>query len=131
MAWGFANWNLTFPVALLAITWFLRYVRGERAMLPRLLLASCFCAYGHVLAMLCLCLGMGVIQLSRLRELGPNWGARLSKLIATPLPVMPGVLWCVFVYRYQTTSSFSNWAESSLDGLDDPLWYKLRHVLDM
>lgn len=131
MAWGFANWNLTFPVALLGVTWFLRYVRGERAMLPRLLLASCFCAYGHVLAMLCLCLGMGVIQLSRLRELGPTWGARVSKLIATPLPVMPGILWCVFVYRYQTSSSFSNWAEASLDGLDDPLWYKLRHLLDM
>lgn len=131
MSWGFANWNLTFPVALLGVTWFLRYTRGERAMLPRLLLVSCFCAYGHVLAMLCLCLGMGVIQLSRLRALGPTWGARLRELIATPLPVMPGVLWSVFVYRYQTTSSFSNWAESSLEGLDDPLWYKLRHLLDM
>jgi hypothetical protein len=131
MAWGFANWNLTFPVALLGITWFLRYQRGERAMLPRLLLCSCFCAYGHVLAMLCLCFGLGVIQLSRLRDLGPTWGARLSKLIATPLPVMPGILWSVFVFRYQTTSSFSNWEESSFEGLDDPLWYKLRHLLSM
>jgi len=131
MSWGFANWNLTFPVALLGVTWFLRYSRGERGMLPRLLLCSCFCAYGHVLAMLCLCLGMGVVQLSRLRELGPTWVARLRELISTPLPVMPGVLWSVFVYRYQTTSSFSNWAESSLEGLDDPLWYKLRHLLDM
>lgn len=131
MSWGFANWNLTFPVALLGVTWFLRYSRGERGMLPRLLLASCFCAYGHVLAMLCLCLGMGVVQLSRLRELGPTWGARLARLISTPLPVMPGVLWCVFVYRYQTSSTFSNWAEASFDGLDDPLWYKLRHLLDM
>lgn len=131
MSWGFANWNLTFPVALLGIIWFLRYARGERAMLPRLLLCSCFCAYGHVLAMLCLCFGIGVIQLSRLHDLGPTWGARLGKLIGTPLPVMPGILWCVFVFRYQTTSSFSNWEESSLDGLDDPLWYKLRHLLDM
>jgi hypothetical protein len=131
MSWGFANWNLTFPVALTAITWFLRYSRGERAMLPRLLLASCFCAYGHVLAMLCLCVGMGVIQLSRLRELGPTWGARVMKLIGTPLPVMPGILWSVFVYRYQTRSSFSNWAEASYDGLDDPLWFKLRHLLSM
>lgn len=131
MSWGFANWNLTFPVALLGITWFLRYARGERAMLPRLLLCSCFCAYGHVLAMLCLCFGIGVIQLSRVRDLGPTWGARLGKLIASPLPVMPGILWCVFVFRYQTTSSFSNWEEASLDGLDDPLWYKLRHLLDM
>jgi hypothetical protein len=131
MAWGFANWNLTFPVALLGITWFMRYARGERAMLPRLLLASCFCAYGHVLAMLCMCVGMGVVQLSRLRELGPTWGARVMRLISTPLPVIPGVLWCVFVYRYQTTSKFSNWAEASYDGMDDPLWYKLKNVLEM
>jgi hypothetical protein len=131
MAWGFANWNLTFPLALLAITWWLRYQRGERAMLPRLLLASLACAYGHVLAMLCLCFGIGVAQLSRLRELGPNWSARLGRLSATPLPVMPGVLWCAFVYRYQTRASFSNWAEAPLDGLDDPLWFKLRHLLTM
>ena len=131
LAWGFANWNLTFPVALLGVTWFMRHVRGERGMLPRLLLCSGFCAYGHVLAMLCLCFGMGVVQLSRLRELGPTWGARLGRLVATPLPVMPGILWCVFVYRYQTTSSFSNWAEASFEGLDDPLWYKLRHLLTM
>lgn len=131
MAWGFANWNLTFPVALLGITWFLRHARGDRKMLPRLLICSCFCAYGHVLAMLCLCFGMGVIQLSRVRALGPTWGARLSRLLATPLPVMPGILWCVFVYRYQTTSSFSNWAEAQFEGMDDPLWFKLRHLLTM
>ncbi len=131
MAWGFANWNLTFPVALLGISWFMRYTRGDRSVLARLLAASCFCAYGHVLAMLCLCLGMGVVQLSRIRELGPTWGARFSRLLATPLPVMPGVLWCVFVYRYQTRSSFSNWAEAQFEGMDDPLWSKLRHVLDM
>lgn len=131
MAWGFANWNLTLPVAVIAVTWFMRYARGERAMLPRLLVASMFCAYGHVLAMLCLCAGMGVVQLSRVMELGPTWRSRLSRLIATPLPVMPGVLWCVFVYRYQTRSSFSNWTEAQFEGTDDPLWYKLRHVLDM
>jgi hypothetical protein len=131
MSWGFANWNLTFPVALLAITWFLRYQRGERAMLARLFAASLFCAYGHVLAMLCLCLGMGIVQLSRVGELGGNLRERAARLLATPLSVMPGILWCVFVYRYQTTSQFSNWAEASFDGLDDPLWYKLRHLLDM
>ncbi len=131
MAWGFANWNLTFPVAILALTWWLRHQRGERGMLPRLLVGSLFCAYGHVLAMLCLCFGIGVAQLSRLRELGPNWAARFGRLSATPLPVMPGVLWCAFVYRYQTRSSFSNWAEAPLDGLDDPLWFKLRHLLTM
>jgi hypothetical protein len=131
MAWGFANWNLTFPLAILAVTWWMRYARGERAMLGRLLVASVACAYGHVLAMLCLCFGIGVAQLSRSRELGPGWGARLGRLAATPLPVMPGVVWCAFVYRYQTRSSFSNWAEAPLDGLDDPLWFKLRYVLSM
>jgi hypothetical protein len=131
MAWGFANWNLTFPVAMLGITWFMRYSRGDRKALLPLLLASCFCAYGHVLAMLCLCAGMGVVQLSRLYDLGPTWSARLAKLVSTPLAVAPGVLWCVFVYRYQTKSSFSNWTEASYDGTDDPLWFKLRHLLDM
>lgn len=131
MAWGFANWNLTFPVALLGIAYFLRYARGDQRSLVKLLAVSAFCAYGHVLAMLCLCAGIGVVQLSRLRSLGPTWGSRALRLLATPLPVMPGVVWCVFVYRYQTRASFSNWAEASFDGLDDPLWFKLRHVLDM
>jgi hypothetical protein len=131
MAWGFANWNLTFPVALLGVGYFLRYARGERHTLVKLLAISVFCAYGHVLAMLCLCAGIGVVQLSRLRALGPTWGARWMRLLQSPLPVMPGVVWCVFVYRYQTRASFSNWAEASFEGLDDPLWFKLRHVFDM
>lgn len=131
MAWGFANWNLTFPVALLGIAYFIRYSRGERGALIKLLLVSMFCAYGHVLAMLCLCFGMGVVQLSRVRALGDTWPERVRALLATPFPVLPGVIWCVFVYRYQTRASFSNWAEASYDGLDDPLWYKLRHLLDM
>lgn len=131
MSWGFANWNLTFPVALLGIALYVRYLRGDRRMIPWLLAISVFCAYGHVLAMLCLCAGIGVVVLSRLRALGPTWGSRFGRLLATPLPVMPGVVWCVFVYRYQTSASFSNWAEASYDGLDDPLWFKLRHLLDM
>ena len=131
MSWGFANWNLTFPVALIGITWFLRYSRGEKGVLWRLLLCSCFCAYGHVLAMLCLCAGIGVVQLSRVRELGPTWRTRVARLLASPMPVAPGVLWCIFVYRHQTRASFSNWEESAFEGQDDPLWYKLRHLLDM
>jgi hypothetical protein len=131
MAWGFANWNLTFPVALLGIGYFIRYSRGEKHTLVKLLAISVFCAYGHVLAMLCLCAGIGVVQLSRVRALGPTWGARFMRLLQSPLPVMPGVVWCVFVYRYQTRSSFSNWAEASFEGLDDPLWFKIRHVFDM
>jgi len=131
MAWGFANWNLTYPIAILTFTWWLRYIKGEKKMLPRLLVASFFCAYGHVLAMLMLCFCLGVTQLSRLRELGARPNERLQALIATPLPIMPGIVWCLFVYRYQTSSSFSNWAESFIEGLDDPLWFKLRHVLTM
>ncbi len=131
MAWGFANWNLTFPVAVLGVTWFLRLQRGERAMWPRLLLVSCFCAYGHVLAMLCLCAGIAVAQLTRVRALGDSWRARLVALVASPLPVLPGVLWCLFVFRHQTRQSFTNWTEAQFDGLDDPLWFKLRHLLSM
>ncbi|MFO0659126.1 MAG: hypothetical protein U0165_04760 [Polyangiaceae bacterium] len=129
MAWGFANWNLTFPVALIAFTWWLRYARGDKAMLPRLLFASMFCAYGHVLGMLSLCVAIGIAQLSRVRELGDSWGTRITRLLATPLPVAPGVLWCVFVYRYQTRQSFSNWEEAYLNGTDDPVWQKLWGVL--
>ena len=129
MAWGFANWNLTWPVAILGVVWFVRYSRGERAMLWRLLACSCFCAYGHVLAMLCLCAGMGVVAIERAVAGRGPLRTRLGALIATPLPVAPGILWCIYVYRYQTHSSFSNWSESQFDGTDDPLWYKLRQLV--
>jgi hypothetical protein len=131
MSWGFANWNISIPIAILGIVWYMRYSRGERHILWRLLLISAICSYTHVLGMLSMCLGVGVVRLSRLRELGDTWGARLRQLTATPLPFMPGIFWCFFVYRYQTRSSFSNWEESSYNGLDDPLWYKLRHLLEM
>lgn len=131
MSWGFANWNLTFPVAMLVFTWWLRYTRGEKQMLWWVMAGSCYCAYGHIFAMGCLCFAIGVAQLSRVHELGETWGARFVKLIGTPLPVSPGLLWSAFVYRYQTTSSFSNWEESNMNGTDDPLWAKLRYLLEM
>lgn len=131
MAWGFANWNLTFPVAVIGITWFLRLSRGEKKMWPRLLFLSCFCAYGHVLAMLCLCAGIAVAQLTSIKSLGETWRSRLLALSMSPLPVLPGVLWCGFVYWHQTHQTFTNWTEAQFDGLDDPLWFKLRHLLSM
>ncbi len=131
MAWGFANWNLTFPVAVLGVTWFLRWARGESKVLTRLLLLSVFCAYGHIFAMGCLCLGVAVVQLSRLSALSDTWGGRLVALVRSPLPFLPGLFWCAFAYWYQSRQSFSNWEEAGLNGLDDPLWWKLRHLLDM
>ena len=131
MAWGFANWNLTFPIAVLGICWFVRYARGERSMFFRILFAACFCAYGHVLAMLCLCFGVLVVLLSRVIALSSTWAGRVSRMAAMSLPLMPGVAWCVLVYRYQTTSSFTNWSDAYTNGEDDPLWYKLWHLLDM
>lgn len=131
MAWGFANWNLTFPVAVLGITWFLRWARGEAAVLPRLLLLSLFCGYGHIFATGCMCLGVAVIQLSRVPELGDSWRGRMVALAKSPLPFLPGLAWCAYAYWYQSKQSFSNWEEANLNGQDDPLWWKIRHILDM
>lgn len=124
LGWGFANYVISMPLAMLAVTWWIRWRRGERGMLVRLALASAVLAYTHVLATLMLCASIGIVALVLFRaEDDEPMRARLARLAASPLPVWPALVWCTFVFLRNRQSPHANW-EGWDDGKDDPLWYK-------
>ncbi len=127
VGWGFANYFVSVPIALLAFGWWLRWWRGEPGMLPRLAAVAFVLAYSHVLVTLCLCVCVGVAALASWSSLGATWGARLRGLLRAPWPLWPAFVWCITVFVHNRRSSHANW-EGWDDGLDDPLWYKLLHA---
>lgn len=125
--WGFANYFISVPLALLAFTWWLRWQEGEPRMLLRLWLSSFVLAYTHVFATLCLCAAIGVAGLVRFRRLGDSWTRRMLGVAKLPIAVVPAIVWCVAVFFRNRVSPHANWDESQ-DGLDVPLWHKLAHI---
>jgi hypothetical protein len=127
VGWGFANYVLSVPFVLLTYAVWLRAARGEPGLLWKVMLASFFLSYTHVLATLCLCVMIGVTGLFALPSSGGTLGARLLGLVKLPLAVWPAVVWSIIVFVRNRYSPHANW-EGWDDGLDDPLWYKLLHV---
>jgi hypothetical protein len=127
VGWGFANYFISVPLALLVLGWWIRANRGESRLYPRIAVASLIIAYTHVLVTIALCLSVAVFALSRFRSLGSSPFQRLGALVRLPLPFMGAIAWCVVVFFHNRYSSHANW-EGWDDGLDDPLWFKLLHV---
>jgi hypothetical protein len=128
VGWGFANYFISVPLAILTFTFWLRGMRGEKGMVWRVMLASALIAYMHVLATLCLCVILGVSGLVLWPELAPTLRRRVVRLVSIPLWVWPAIVWSVVVFFHNRASPHANW-EGWDDGIDDPLWYKLLHVL--
>lgn len=125
--WGFVNYTISVPLALLAFTWWLRYRQGEPKMLVRLWLASLALAYTHVFATLCLCAAIGIAGLVRFGESGRSFGGRMLALARLPWAVFPAIVWCGLVFVRNRVSPHANW-DAGDDGLDVPLWHKLLHL---
>jgi hypothetical protein len=128
VGWGFANYFMSVPFVFIVFAMWLRAQRGEKGVLWKVMLASLFLAYTHVLATLCLCVMIGVTGLASFESLGSNLRARLLGLLKLPLAVWPAVVWSVVVFVHNRYSPHAEW-EGWDDGLDDPLWYKLLHLL--
>jgi hypothetical protein len=127
VGWGFANYFISVPLAILTFTFWLRAQRGERRLLPWIMLASFVLAYTHVLATLCLCVMVGITGLFWFPTLGTSFQKRLIALIKLPLPLWPAIAWSLAVFVRNRYSPHANW-EGWDDGIDDPLWYKLLHL---
>jgi hypothetical protein len=127
VGWGFANYVLSVPFVLITFAIWLRAHRGEPGQMWKVMLASFFLSYTHVLATLCLCVMIGVTGLASFSSSHETRGRRLLALVKLPLAVWPAVLWSVVVFVRNRYSPHANW-EGWDDGLDDPLWYKLLHV---
>ena len=127
VGWGFANYVLSVPFVLITFAVWLRAHRGEPGQMWKVMLASFFLSYTHVLATLCLCVMIGVTGFASFASSSDTTRARLLALIKLPLAVWPAVLWSVVVFVRNRYSAHANW-EGWDDGIDDPLWYKLLHV---
>ena len=127
VGWGFANYFMSVPLVILAFAFWWRSQNGERWALAKVMVASLFLSYTHVLATLCLCVMIGIAGLARFHSFGDGWKRRLVGLAKLPLAVWPAILWCLVVFVHNRYSPHANW-EGWDDGLDDPLWYKLLHL---
>jgi hypothetical protein len=127
VGWGFANYVLSVPFVLITYAVWLRAHRGEPGQMWKVMLASFFLSYTHVLATLCLCVMIGVTGFASFASSREPPRARLLRLIELPLAVWPAVLWSVIVFVRNRYSPHANW-EGWDDGIDDPLWFKLLHV---
>jgi hypothetical protein len=127
VGWGFANYVLSVPFVLITFACWLRAHRGESGQMWKVMLASFFLSYTHVLATLCLCVMIGVTGLSSFASSSGRLSSRLTALVKLPLAVLPAVVWSIVVFVRNRYSPHANW-EGWDDGLDDPLWYKLLHV---
>jgi hypothetical protein len=120
VGWGFANYVLSVPFVLMTYAVWLRAARGEPGLLWKVMVASFFLSYTHVLATLCLCMMIGVTGLFALPSSGSTLGARLLALVKLPLAVWPAVVWSIIVFARNRYSPHANW-EGWDDGIDDPL----------
>jgi len=127
VGWGFANYVLSVPFVLMTFAAWLRAHRGEPGQMWKVMLASFFLSYTHVLATLCLCVMIGITGFASFASSSDPLRARFSALIKLPLAVWPAVVWSVIVFVRNRYSPHANW-EGWDDGIDDPLWYKLLHL---
>ena len=127
VGWGFANYVLSVPFVLITFAIWLRAHRGEPGQMWKVMLASFFLSYTHVLATLCLCVMIGVVGFASFASSSDAFRNRLLALIKLPFAVWPAVVWSIVVFVRNRYSPHANW-EGWDDGLDDPLWYKLLHV---
>jgi hypothetical protein len=127
VGWGFANYTLALPFVLIAFSFWLRAQRGESGQLWKVMLASAFLSYTHVLATLCLCVMIGVTGLAAFARSRQGIAERLVTLAKLPIAVWPAVCWSIVVFVRNRYSPHANW-EGWDDGIDDPLWYKLLHA---
>lgn len=127
VGWGFINYALFAPVGLLTLTWWLRWCDGERRLLGWVIGGACVVAYAHVLAMLCLCISVGVATLVRRlpREVGLR--AWLLLHLTRPWPLLPAAAYSVLVFLVHRRAPHIYW-EAHKDGTDVSAWTKLAEL---
>jgi hypothetical protein len=125
--WGFINYCLAAPLALLVFTWWLRWRDGEHRIWPRIVVGALLVTYAHVLATACLCVSVALAFFcSRWpREVG--WRAWLRGMARAPLPVLPAALFAVIAFLYHRTAPHIFW-EPVKDGTDNAAWEKLWYL---
>ncbi|MFC1641484.1 hypothetical protein ACFL5O_02165, partial [Myxococcota bacterium] len=125
--WGFVNYTLGVPLALLVFCWWVRWRDGQPRLWPRIMVGALLLAYAHVLAMVCLCLTVAVTALSYRtpREQGLGRWTQFTGISLWPL--VPAVVWSVLVFLHHRVAPHIYW-EPEKDGTDIPAFQKLRYL---
>lgn len=129
--WGFSNFVIALPVALLAAVSWLRVLDGDRARwrLAAVLLLSMMVAYTHVLVMLCLCVIVAVASMEVLLSRGGGTVlGRVRRLLVPAAVLLPPVGYSLGAWFWARATSTTVWEHAWAEGQDDPLWTKLRHL---
>jgi hypothetical protein len=127
VGWGFVNYCLAAPLALLVFCWWHRWHGGERRLLPRVIIGALLVAYAHVLATACLCLSIALATLAQRTPREAGWREWLRALVRAPLPVLPAGLFSVVVFLYHRSAPHIFW-EPAKDGMDNAAWEKLWYL---
>jgi len=130
--WGFSNFVVALPVAVILSVMWMRVVDGNRARwrIGLILALSMIVAFSHVLVMLCVCVIVAVVSLEvMLQRTGERAVSRVRRMIVPAFVLVPSVAYSLGAWFYARATSTTVWEHSWAEGQDDPLWSKLRHVL--
>lgn len=130
--WGFANFILGLPIAMLAVGAWIRLVDGRRGAWPiaSVAILMMVVAYTHVLVMLCVCICVAVVGLIRLFEREPDDMLERFKTLLVPGAVMvPAVGYSYGAWKWARLTSHTFWEHSWAEGQDEPAWQKLRYLV--
>ncbi len=130
--WGFANYVLTLPIALLAFAGWVRIAEGSRSrLLIGVVIATTLAvAYTHVLVTLSICICVGVVGLERLlRQSDDRIADRIRSLVVPAIVMVPAVVYSLAAWWWARETSHTFWEHAWADGTDEPAWQKLRYLV--
>jgi len=130
--WGFSNFVVALPVAVILSVMWMRIVDGDRARwrVALTVLLSMLVAYTHVLVMLSACVIVAVVSLEvMLRGGGETFTQRVRRMVLPAISLIPAVGYSTGAWYWARATSTTVWEHSWAEGQDDPLWSKIRHIL--
>jgi hypothetical protein len=130
--WGFANFVFATPLVLLLLAAWIHLLQAPRAwaLAAGLAVLSMAVAYTHVLAMLAACVAVAALSLGELADLGLGAvGAWFRRVLVPCLALVPAVGYSLGAWFWARATSTTVWEHAWAEGQDEPLWFKLRHVL--
>lgn len=127
VGWGFVNYAVAAPLALMVIAWWIRWRSGERHLWPWVVAVALVIAYAHVLVTLCLCISVGVASLASAlpREVGTR--RAVQNALLAPLPLLPAAAYSFAVFLVHRSAPHIYW-EPVRDGTDVPAFTKIWHL---
>jgi hypothetical protein len=133
LGWGFVNYVLATAIATWALALVARaVVHPSRALAIATAVLGLACGFAHVLGLIVLCATALPLALERGWRTGPRGNSlrRLTPVLVRAaravLPLVPGGVYCVMVYREQYAWDPRLYRDPVLEGTGPTVWRKLR-----